>query len=68
MELGFRMQASAPEILDISSESVHTLERYNVGFDNVVGRADNLIFGRQCLLARRFAEAGVRFIEVNHGS
>ncbi|MFT4692694.1 MAG: hypothetical protein ACI9OD_004931 [Limisphaerales bacterium] len=68
MELGFRMQASAPEILDISDESAHTLERYNVGFDNTVGTSRQSDFGRQCLLARRFAEAGVRFIEVNHGS
>ena len=68
MELGFRMQASAPEILDISSESKHTLERYNVGYDIVVGTCRQSDFGRQCLLARRFAEAGVRFIEVKHGS
>ena len=68
MELGFRMQASAPEILDISDESAHTLERYNVGFDNLVGTCRQSDFGRQCLLARRFAESGVRFIEVNHGS
>jgi len=68
MELGFRMQATAPEIMDISQESKHTLERYNVGFDNEVGTCRQSDFGRQCLLARRFAEAGVRFIEVNHGS
>ena len=68
MELGFRMQAAAPELLDISSETKHTLERYNVGFDNEVGTCGQSDFGRQCLLARRFAEAGVRFIEVNHGS
>lgn len=68
MELGFRMQASAPELLDISTESAHTLERYQVGKEFNVGTCRQSDFGRQCLLARRFAEAGVRFIEVNHGS
>lgn len=68
LELGFRMQSAAPEILDISNETAYTLDRYNVGFDNVVGTCRQSDFGRQCLLARRFAEAGVRFIEVNHGS
>lgn len=68
MELGFRMQAVAPDILDIRSESKHTLERYNVGYKELVGTCRQSDFGRQCLLARRFAEAGVRFIEVNHGS
>ena len=68
MELGFRMQATAPDLLDISTESKHTLERYNVGYKEGVGTCRESDFGRQCLLARRFAEAGVRFIEVNHGS
>jgi len=68
MELGFRMQASAPELLDISKESKATLERYRVGKSYDVGTCKPSDFGRQCLLARRFAEAGVRFIELNHGS
>lgn len=69
MELGFRMQASAPELLDLSSESQETLRRYEVGHQTEsVGTCRKSDFGRQCLLARRFAEAGVRFIEVNHGS
>ena len=69
MELGYRMQASAPELLDISSESKGTLERYRVGEQKKqIGTCRVTDFGRQCLLARRFAEAGVRFIEVNHGS
>lgn len=69
MELGFRMQASAPELLDISSETQATLERYQVGQQKEsVGTCRVTDFGRQCLLARRFCEAGVRFVEVNHGS
>ncbi|MFT5465025.1 MAG: hypothetical protein ACI8UO_000111 [Verrucomicrobiales bacterium] len=69
MELGFRMQTTAPDLLDLSSESPETLERYRVGQQKEsVGTCKLSDFGRQCLLARRFAEAGVRFIEVNHGS
>jgi len=69
MELGFRMQAETPDLLDISNESLDTLQRYRVGQQKEpVGTCRLSDFGRQCLLARRFAEAGVRFIEVNHGS
>ena len=59
-ELAFRMQAAAPELEDISSESPATLELYGM---NDAKTAD---FGRQCLLARRFAERGVRFIQATH--
>ncbi|MEN9672164.1 MAG: hypothetical protein RL553_429, partial [Planctomycetota bacterium] len=55
-ELAFRMQDALPKVMDVASESKSTLARYN---------ADET-FGRQCLLARRFAEAGVRFIEITH--
>ena len=69
LELGFRMQTEAPGILDLSSETQATLERYRVGQQKEsVGTCKVTDFGRQCLLARRFCEAGVRFIEVNHGS
>jgi len=69
MELGFRMQMTAPDLLDLSDESPGTLARYRVGAQkSPVGTCKVTDFGRQCLLARRFAEAGVRFIEVNHGS
>ncbi|WP_417381006.1 DUF1501 domain-containing protein [Gimesia sp.] len=68
MELGFRMQMAAPELLDLSQETKSTLERYRVGQGKTAGTCKDSDFGRQCLLARRFAEAGVRFIEVNHGS
>ena len=67
MELGFRMQASAPGLLDLSDETEATLKEYRVGKKLQVGTCRPTDFGRQCLLARRFAEAGVRFIEVNHG-
>lgn len=59
-ELAFRMQMAMPEAQDISSESDATRKLY--GIDHPV--TEN--FGRQCLLARRFAERGVRFIQVTH--
>lgn len=55
-EMAFRMQAEAPGVLDLSSESKLTRELY--GDDD---------FGRRCLVARRLAEAGVRFVQVNSG-
>jgi hypothetical protein len=61
-ELAFRMQDAMPDLMDISGESQATLDLYGIG----EGPADG--FGRQCLLARRFAEAGVRFIEISNGS
>ena len=67
MELAFRMQSVAPGLLDLSDETPQTLERYRVGKKLSIGTCRPTDFGRQCLLARRFAEAGVRFIEVNHG-
>jgi hypothetical protein len=62
LELGFRMQDTLPELMDTSGESRKTLELYGIG------AGGNDAFGRQCLLARRFAEAGVRFIELSHGN
>lgn len=59
-ELAFRMQMAMPEAQDISGESEATRKLY--GLDDKV--TEN--FGRQCLLARRFAERGVRFIQVTH--
>ena len=61
-ELAFRMQSEVPRLLDLSTESQATKDLY--GIDNQATAK----FGRQCLLARRFAEAGVRFIEITHGS
>ena len=57
-ELAFRMQAEVPGVLDFAGESRSTKELYGVGEK---GTDD---FGVQCLLARRFAEAGVRFIQI----
>ena len=59
-ELAFRMQSQAPDALDISKESKATLDLYGVDAEPT----DN--FGRQCLLARRFVERGVRFVQVSH--
>jgi uncharacterized protein (DUF1501 family) len=59
-ELAFRMQSAVPQLLDMSAESQETLTRYGIGEKTTED------FGRQCLMARRFAEAGVRFIEVTH--
>ncbi len=59
-ELACRMQVHAPQIMDLSTESAHTLRQYGIGQDET----DD--FGRQCLLARRLAEHGVRYIQVNY--
>ena len=59
-ELAFRMQAAAPGLQDISDESPSTRALYGLDEPKT---AD---FGRQCLMARRFAEAGVRFVQVSH--
>jgi hypothetical protein len=61
-ELAFRMQSAMPELMDVSSESQQTLDLYGIG----QGATDS--FGRQCLLARRFSESGVRFVEITHGN
>jgi hypothetical protein len=58
-ELAFRMQSTMPAIMGIQDESKSTLELYGIGADP----SDN--FGRQCLLARKFAEQGVRYIQVS---
>ena len=57
-ELAFRMQAEVPDLLDLSGESEATRKLY--GLDQPRTRE----FGRQCLLARRLVERGVRFIEL----
>ncbi|MEQ8210165.1 MAG: DUF1501 domain-containing protein [Lacipirellulaceae bacterium] len=59
-ELAFRMQTTAPEVQDLSGETEATKRMY--GMD----RKETENFGTQCLLARRFAEAGVRFVQVTH--
>ncbi|MEW4568890.1 DUF1501 domain-containing protein [Tautonia sp. JC769] len=59
-ELAFRMQTEMPEVQEFAAESPETRRLY--GMDDPV-TAD---FGRQCLLARRLAERGVRFVQVTH--
>jgi membrane-anchored protein YejM (alkaline phosphatase superfamily) len=54
------MQSAAPSLLDISGETESTLAMY--GIDG--SPTDN--YGRQCLIARRMSEAGVRFVQVSH--
>ena len=58
-ELAYRMQSTMPDIMSLGGESQETLDLYGIDSDPT----DN--FGRQCLLARRFAESGVRYIQVS---
>ncbi len=57
-ELAFTMQGKVPELLDLKSEPQHVLDAYGVS-DGPGGS-----FARQCLMARKLSEAGVRFVEV----
>jgi len=59
-ELAFRMQTAVPEVVDFKGESAATKAMY--GFDEKYSPTQ--IFARQCLLARRLVEGGVRFIEI----
>ncbi len=61
-ELAFRMQAAAPELFDISGESKATRTAYGID------EKPTAQFGRNCLLARRLVERGVRFVQMIHGS
>ena len=58
-EMAFRMQARAPELMDLSQETERTLEDYGA-------ESGEASFARNCLVARRLAERGVRFIQVYH--
>lgn len=60
-EMAFRMQSSVPELTDLSGETKETLELYGIKDDGVDGG-----YARNCLLARRMAERGVRFIQLMH--
>ena len=80
-ELAFRMQAELPELLDLSGETRETLALYGAEREPEANAGPRGLFGgmpgggggpsgtfaRQCLLARRLVEAGVRFVEVTHG-
>jgi uncharacterized protein (DUF1501 family) len=58
-EMAYRMQASAPQLMDLSTESAATLEMYGA----VPGKAS---FANNCLLARRLVERGVRVLQIYH--
>ena len=60
-EMAYRMQSRAPELMDLSQEDQATLDRYGVKLDK-----PSASFANNCLLARRLAERGVRFIQVYH--
>jgi hypothetical protein len=59
-ELAFRMQDALPHVMDLAAETKATKKLYGLG-ETITDD-----FGRQCLMARRLLEAGVRFVEVNH--
>jgi hypothetical protein len=61
-ELAFRMQSQAPEAVDLSQESEATQAMY--GMDEKATAS----FGKNCLLARRLVERGVRFVQLYHGA
>ena len=60
-ELAYRMQAKAPEAVDLSQETQFTLDSYGVG------KSPTDEFGRNCLIARRLVERGVRFVQLYSG-
>ena len=57
-ELAYRMQSAAPEALDLRQEAATVQNLYGLN------RPDTATFGRQCLLARRLVERGVRFVQI----
>ncbi len=61
-ELAYRMQAEAPGVVDLSKETAATKELY--GLDE----KETAVFGRNCLLARRLVENGVRFVQLYSGA
>jgi hypothetical protein len=74
-ELAFRMQSAGPELMDLSGESAATLEAYGVDREDPKvaterGGGPNQFrtFSRNCLLARRMVERGVRFVMLAHGT
>ncbi|MCU0718806.1 MAG: DUF1501 domain-containing protein [Pirellula sp.] len=61
-ELAFRLQAEAPEAIDLSGETEETKELYGLN------RKETQSFGKNCLMARRLVERGVRFVQLYHGT
>jgi hypothetical protein len=60
-ELAWRMQRNAPDVLDVTKETAETLRLYGIN------EKPTDTFGRQCLMARRLCEAGVRYVQVTYG-
>lgn len=58
-ELAYRMQSSVPELMELAKEKPETLEMYGA-------KVDQASFGKNCLLARRLVERGVRFVQLYH--
>jgi hypothetical protein len=58
-EMAYRMQTSAPELIDVSGETMPTLEMYGA-------KPGQVSFANNCLLARRLVERGVRFVQLYH--
>ncbi len=61
-ELAYQMQAEAPQVVDLSKETAATKALYGLE------RRETAVFGRNCLLARRLVESGVRFVQLYSGS
>ncbi len=61
-ELAFRMQSAIPEVVDVAAETQATQQLYGLE------QNETREFGRQCLVARRLVERGVRFVQIFHGS
>lgn len=69
-ELAFQLQSTAPEVMDLSREDARTIEMY--GINEPKPTTNRLAygpsaFGRQCLIARRLVERGVRFVQIYSG-
>ena len=60
-ELAFRMQTAVPDVLDLTTETENTLDLYGLN------EPETETFGRQCLMARRLVENGVRFVQIFSG-
>jgi hypothetical protein len=74
-ELAFRMQTAAPDLIDLSKEERKTLDMYGTERDDPKIKASRgggpgqyQAFAKNCLLARRLVERGVRFVQINHAS
>src|SRR5262249_7109418 len=74
-ELAFRMQSAAPELVDLSQETKETQTAYGLGREEPQikaarggGKGQFEAFARNCLLARRLVERGVRFVNIVHAS